>query len=100
MNDQYKNIAIDDAKELISKGAIIADIRDEASYVAGHIEGAVHLSDNNVQDFILNSDHDSPLIVCCYHGHSSQPAAQYLASQGFDEVYSLIGGYTAWAANS
>ena len=93
--DTYKNIPLTDAKTIIDSGATIADIRDEASFAAGHINGAIHLSDRNLQEFILESDHELPLIVCCYHGHSSQPAAQYLASQGFEEVYSLIGGYTA-----
>ena len=99
MRDQYKNISIDDAKILISRGATIADIRDKDSYMAGHIAGAVHLSDQNLQDFILESDHEMPLLVCCYHGHSSQQAAQYLSGQGFEEVYSILGGYTAWAVS-
>lgn len=39
---------------------------------------------------------DSPLVVVCYHGISSQNAAQYLHEQGFDDVYSLDGGFQAW----
>jgi len=34
----------------------------------------------NLQD----ADMDAPLIVCCYHGNSSQPASQYFVEQGFD----------------
>ncbi len=32
----------------------------------------------------------------CYHGISSQGAAQYLVNQGFEEVYSVDGGFEAW----
>ncbi|MGH1486316.1 MAG: thiosulfate sulfurtransferase GlpE [Cellvibrionaceae bacterium] len=97
--DAFKNISLDDAKTLINTGnIIIADIRDPDSFKSGHIQGAVHLSNDNLQDFIRDSDLDTPVIVCCYHGHSSQPAAQFLSEQGFDTVYSLIGGYTAWSA--
>ncbi len=39
---------------------------------------------------------DTPVIVCCYHGISSQQAAQFLIHQGFEEVYSLDGGFEAW----
>ncbi|MGL5628515.1 MAG: rhodanese-like domain-containing protein, partial [Plesiomonas shigelloides] len=41
-------------------------------------------------------DFAMPVIVMCYHGNSSQGAAQYLVNQGFDEVYSLNGGFEAW----
>jgi thiosulfate sulfurtransferase len=34
--------------------------------------------------------------VCCYHGNSSQGAAQYFAEQGFTQAYSLDGGYEMW----
>ena len=49
--------------------------------------------------FVSESDKDIPLIVCCYHGISSQGAAAYFAEQGFREVYSLNGGYDAWACS-
>ncbi|MGL5597426.1 MAG: rhodanese-like domain-containing protein, partial [Aeromonas sp.] len=41
-------------------------------------------------------DVDTPVIVMCYHGNSSQGAAQYLLQQGYDEVYSLDGGFEGW----
>lgn len=92
----YQNITQEQAKELIKAGATIADIRDDASFVAAHISNAIHLTNENIQDFIHDNDLDKPLIVYCYHGHSSQQAAHFLHEQGFEEVYSLIGGYTEW----
>lgn len=74
----------------------IVDIRDDESYAAGHIKGAVHLHNANIQDFIAQADLDAPLLVCCYHGHMSQSAAAYLAEQGFSDAYSLDGGYEGW----
>ena len=43
-----------------------------------------------------NANQQAPLIVCCYHGNSSQGAAAYLASIGFAETYSLDGGFDLW----
>jgi len=40
---------------------------------------------------------DKPVVVVCYHGMSSQSAASYLNEQGFDDIYSLDGGYSAWS---
>lgn len=93
----FTNITQSDAKKLMTEREItLADIRDEASYSASHIPQAIHVTNNNLQDFIRDADLDIPLIVYCYHGHSSQVAAEFLTEQGFDEVYSLIGGYSAW----
>ncbi|WP_394129175.1 thiosulfate sulfurtransferase GlpE [Shewanella maritima] len=75
----------------------IVDIRDAASFQAGHILGSVNLTNENLAHFIADADMDAPLVVVCYHGVSSQGAASYLIEQGFDDVYSLDGGYTAWS---
>jgi thiosulfate sulfurtransferase len=39
---------------------------------------------------------EQPILVMCYHGISSQGAAQYLVNQGFEQVYSVDGGFEAW----
>ena len=74
----------------------IVDIRDNASFNAAHIEGSINLTNDNLPQFIADADMDKPLVVVCYHGISSQNAANYLLEQGFDDVYSLDGGYSAW----
>ncbi|MFT4862153.1 MAG: thiosulfate sulfurtransferase, partial [Pseudohongiellaceae bacterium] len=48
------------------------------------------------QDFIAAADTAQPLVVCCYHGNSSQSAAAFFAEQGFVQSYSLDGGFEAW----
>lgn len=75
----------------------IVDIRDAASFQAGHIASSVNLNNENIGHFIAAADMDKPLVVVCYHGMSSQGAASYLNEQGFDAVYSLDGGYSAWS---
>ena len=52
MSVLFKNIAIEEAQLLLAKGATIVDIRDMSSYTAGHISEAMHLSDNNLTDFV------------------------------------------------
>ncbi|MBP0048831.1 thiosulfate sulfurtransferase GlpE [Marinobacterium sp. AK62] len=94
----YRCINIDQACELIDQGAQVVDIRDEGSYQALHIRDAYNLNNHNLPDYVAAADFDAPLIVCCYHGISSQSAADYLAHQGFEEVYSLDGGFEAWRA--
>ncbi len=93
----FQEIDIHKVNEMLEqKNVNIVDIRDPASYSSGHIPTAVSVSDGNVQECTKNTDKDKPLVVCCYHGISSQGAAAYFAEQGFKEVYSMTGGFEAW----
>ncbi|MCG9722869.1 thiosulfate sulfurtransferase GlpE [Shewanella sp. Isolate7] len=74
----------------------VVDIRDGASFETGQIPGSTNLNNENLARYIAEANMDSPLVVVCYHGISSQNAAQYLHEQGFDDVYSLDGGFQAW----
>lgn len=96
----YARLSCSDAKAMIAEKEVnIVDIRDLAAFNAGHITNAEHLDNHSMAAFINDTEQDLPLIVCCYHGNSSQSAGAYLAEKGFDEVYSLDGGYEQWAAN-
>lgn len=74
----------------------LVDIRDPASFAAGRIPGSRHLDNDSVPALLEAAPREQPMVVVCYHGHSSQQAAAWLAGQGFAEVYSLDGGYTEW----
>lgn len=93
----YQRISVEQANAIIANGgACILDIRDGASYNSGHIDSAIALSNDNIQEFIANTDKATPLIVYCYHGNSSQSAAGFLSEQGFSNVSSVDGGFEAW----
>lgn len=79
-----------------SQQAVLVDIRDPQSFQASHAPMAFHLTDSSLVAWMNEVDFDQPVVVMCYHGVSSQGAAQYLVEQGFDEVYSLEGGFVAW----
>lgn len=81
---------------MLAEGAMVVDIRDPHSFAAGAIEGAVHISADNVDAFISQSNRSTPLVVCCYHGNASQSAAAYFSENGFEQACSLDGGYEAW----
>lgn len=92
----FQRISPETAAQLLAANAHAVDIRDPQSYHAGHIRDAVRLDNDNVQEFISSADQQRPLVVCCYHGNSSQQAAAWLAGIGFSEVYSLDGGFELW----
>ncbi|WP_206482949.1 thiosulfate sulfurtransferase GlpE [Thalassotalea sp. G2M2-11] len=93
----FKHMHINELYAVLAEQShVVVDIRDPASFQASHIPNAIHLTNDNISDFIREADLDAPLVVCCYHGNSSQQAAQFLASQDFTDVYSLDGGFVDW----
>jgi thiosulfate sulfurtransferase len=95
--DAIPEIPIHEAKKkLDQKRSVFVDVRDRASYSAAHIPGAVHLHDGNVQEFLQNTDKQTPVVVYCYHGNSSLGAVAYLRENGFKDVASMSGGFEAW----
>lgn len=96
-NVAFQKLDIDAGKKLLAeKDVIIVDIRDLNAYSASHIENARHINDGNVQEFLRSTDKAAPLLVYCYHGNSSQGAAEFFSASGFVEVYSLDGGFESW----
>lgn len=94
----FKRINEQQAREKLSiPGAILLDIRDADSFNAGHLQNAIHLTNENVQNIISETNKQLPVLVMCYHGNSSQSVAAYLDQQGFADVYSIDGGYEGWS---
>ena len=93
----YQCISIDEAHHLINSNDVtLLDIRDAISFTQGSMPGAVHVTNNNVDDIAANADKTKPVIVCCYHGNSSKGAAEYFYHLGFEKAYSMDGGFEEW----
>lgn len=93
----YRCISPQQAREIMAGGrALVLDIRDRDSYAAAHIPGSRHVDGSTIENILGETDSGVPLIVCCYHGVSSRQAAEFFASRGFTEVYSLDGGFELW----
>lgn len=94
---QFRIIGVKDALDMLEQHkATLVDIRDDQTYARGHAPSAIHLTNETISQFINDVPFDQPVLVMCYHGVSSQGAAQYLVNQGYEEVYSIEGGFSAW----
>lgn len=99
--ERFEEIDTQKAKELIDQGGItVVDARDGGSFEEGHIEGAVSIGDTNIDEFVNSTDKNKPVLCYCFMGFSSQNMAQYFVEQGFETVYSMVGGYAQWQQDS
>lgn len=95
--EEVLHISVQSALELQQQcKARLVDIRDPQSFALAHPTNAFHLTDHTLTQFIQEADYEEPVMVMCYHGISSVGAAQYLLNQGFEEVYTVDGGFEAW----
>ena len=94
---QFKLISAYDAlQRLTTENIQVVDIRDERSFANDHVEGAFHLTNHSIAQFMSEIDVKTTVFVICYHGNSSKGVAQYLSEQGYIDVYSVDGGFADW----
>lgn len=94
---QYEEVTARQVKDLLTTcDPILLDIRDSRSYRDGHIEGAMLSHDGLMDTLIRKREYDRPLVIYCYHGTSSRNLAEFFSALGFEQVYSMRGGYLAW----
>lgn len=74
----------------------IFDVREAHEIERAKIEGARQLDETAMQE-IADLPKDTPLVFLCHFGQRSLQAAEHFRSQGFSEVYSLVGGIDAWS---
>lgn len=93
----YQDIIAADVPALLAQQtAIVLDMRDQASFARGHIEGAQMVSDELLRQLRKQKEFERPVLLYCYHGISSRDMATFLAAIGFTQVFNLEGGWQAW----
>ncbi|TVZ38763.1 rhodanese-related sulfurtransferase [Alteromonadaceae bacterium 2753L.S.0a.02] len=96
--NHFKRISVDEADQILARSpeALLLDIRDENSFKESHHPRALLLTDANLRKILKSTDKNTPVLIYCYHGNSSQDIAKMFADFGFKECYSVDGGYAAW----
>ncbi len=73
------------------------DVREAEEWVAGRIEGALHVPLQQLPLHEEELDRSRPIVTVCRMGSRSDYAARWLEARGF-EAHNLDGGMEAWDA--
>lgn len=93
-----QEVDVKGAKDLITKGAIILDVREYTEYIAGHIPNALW-TPRGLMDFKAYEwlpDKDKIYLVYCKTAGRGAIVTCDLKKLGYKNVYNLKGGYDSW----
>ena len=86
-------ITVAELEKLDRSEYYLIDIRDSSAFEYGHIDGAVNISQDQLEE--AEFTRDKKIVVYCRSGIISGEAANKLCEMGFD-AYDLEGGYVEW----
>lgn len=74
----------------------LIDVRTDQEVLRGMIGGARHIPLHLLPARYQEIPRDRAVVFYCQSGARSMQAGQFLAAQGWPEVYNLAGGLQAW----
>jgi rhodanese-related sulfurtransferase len=87
--------------QMLNRGkTTVLDVRPADEFAAGHVRDAKNIPLADLANRIgeLDKSKKRTVVVVCQGGPRSDKAARQLAAAGFEDVWSLDGGLTAWQA--
>jgi rhodanese-related sulfurtransferase len=94
-----KEVGTLEATQLINHhDALILDVREDQEYAGGHAPNAKHIPLRQLSGRIqeLEKFRNKPIIAICRSGSRSGHGCSVLRKNGFEQVYNLNGGMSAW----
>jgi rhodanese-related sulfurtransferase len=89
-------VRISDVPNPLPEDVHVVDVREEAEWQHGHIDGAQHIPLAELPNRVHELPDDGRLLVVCRVGARSAHAVAYLSAGGRDAV-NLDGGMVDWA---
>jgi rhodanese-related sulfurtransferase len=98
-NDGVRRVTTAELQDLVAKNqAFVVDVRNEASYNAGHIRGAKLIPEADIPNRLSELPKDKLIVTYCSwpSEHTSARAVVDLKGKGIDNAAALLGGFAAW----
>ena len=91
---ERKDIMQSEIKSLMSKGAILIDVRSPQEYNEGHLDNSILLPEyeilKKIEDIIPNKN--TRIILYCSSGTRSKKAQEELEKMGYKNIYNVLNG--------
>jgi hydroxyacylglutathione hydrolase len=78
----------------------LLDVREPREWKEGYVEGAKRIFFGELAEKAGSLPKNRPVAVTCSVGNRSSIGASILKQKGFEQVYNVLGGMTAWASLS
>ncbi|PYS92295.1 MAG: MBL fold metallo-hydrolase [Acidobacteria bacterium] len=75
------------------------DVRQPGEFGSGHAAGSFNVPLNTLARDIDKLDPEAPTFLICQTGYRSSLATSFLENAGFESVYNVEGGTSAWIKN-
>ncbi len=87
-----------EATRLMNDDALMLDVREEKEWTTGHIPRSKHIPLSQLKERAgeLEKYKDRPIVINCHSGSRSAHGCRTLKKLGFQQLYNLAGGISAW----
>ena len=75
------------------KDSFIIDVRPEISYKTNTVKNAINIPAEQIRERLSEIPKDKKVVLFCVTGYTSYIASRILLQNGFNNVYSLVGGF-------
>ncbi|MFN3849719.1 MAG: MBL fold metallo-hydrolase [Spirosomataceae bacterium] len=83
------------AKRFKAENPLVFDVRKKSEFDSEHIEGAINIPLNAINNHLAEIPKDKPFILHCAGGYRSMIAASILKQRGWDNFVDVEGGFAA-----
>lgn len=95
---QYGDVSVYEAKDLIEEKPklVILDVRTVSEYNDAHIEGAINIPVQELEERVNELSKNDELLIYCRTGNKSSQAVSILKSYGYTKIFHMTAGITGW----
>jgi len=94
--DTIKSMSAEEASSLVNEEAkSVIDVRKPSEFAGEHVQGAINLPLDNINDVIGEIDVNKSYLVHCAGGYRSMIFISILRSRGFHNLIDINGGFKA-----
>lgn len=79
-------------------GFVIIDLRRAEELVGGQVPGAINIDSAHFGEHLDTLDREGTYLIYCQRGGRSAGIREMMRGAGFNEIYEIEGGLSAWKA--